>query len=65
MSVSVDKDIADFLADEIKLEKESEKTPGELPTVAGFEVTDTDGANVVLTKKSNNEMSVLVMKAAS
>lgn len=54
-----DKDMADFLADEIKLEKEGQKagaSGGKLPRVKGFELSQTDGSDVVLKKSSDNEI---------
>lgn len=47
--------MADFLKDEIKLEKDIEKKSGKLPKIKDFEVTKTDGARVVLTRKIDHE----------
>ena len=39
------------------MEKKQQKTPaGKLSKIKGFEITKTDGPNVILTKKIDNEM---------
>jgi len=48
-----DHELVSFLKDEIKLEKKADS--GKLPKLKGFELTSTDGPNVVLTKKIDNE----------
>lgn len=52
---SGDKELVEFLKDEIKLEKEGRDTAGKLPKLKGFELSSTDGPNVILTKKSDKE----------
>ena len=54
-SFAGDTELIAFLTDEIKLEKESEKSAGKAPKIRGFEITSTDGPNVVLTRKLENE----------
>ncbi len=46
--------MVEFLKEEIKIEKEGEKSQGDLPRLKGFDVA-VDGAEVVFTKKSDNE----------
>ena len=48
------KDLASFLTQEIKLENEARKGKGDLPKIAGFSAK-TEGPNVTLTKKFNDE----------
>jgi len=44
------------------MEKKQQKTStGKLPKIKGFEVTKTDGPNVTLSKKFENEMLVIVV----
>ncbi|ESO02357.1 hypothetical protein HELRODRAFT_188672 [Helobdella robusta] len=50
---SGDADLAEYLKDEIKLEKEHDKSISK--KVRGFEVSKSEGPNVVLTKKQDNE----------
>jgi hypothetical protein len=50
-----DKDLIEFLNDEIKLEKGNKKTSGKAPKINGFELTKADGPSVVLTRKIENE----------
>jgi len=38
------------------MEKKQGKSTGKLPKIKGFEITKTDGPNVVLSKKFENEM---------
>ncbi|CAF0745766.1 unnamed protein product [Didymodactylos carnosus] len=47
-------DLSSFLNKEIKLEKEAQKHPSEMPNIVGFEVT-TDGSEVTLTKTNGDE----------
>ncbi|CAF0724261.1 unnamed protein product [Brachionus calyciflorus] len=54
LRTSVLKDLSNFLNEEIKLEQEARKNRNELPKVTGFNVK-TDGPNVTLTKKFNDE----------
>jgi len=54
-----DKEMVQFLKDEIKLEKENDKAAGKLPRLKGFELTSTEGPNVVLTRKLDNETVVI------
>jgi len=42
------------------MEKKQQKTPAGKSKIKGFEITKTDGPNVILTKKFENEMYVLV-----
>ena len=51
--ISGDKELSDFLTEEISLEKKSEKTPAD--SVKGFKVTSSKGADVELQKKHENE----------
>ena len=53
--VSGDKDMADFLADEIKMEQASDEAGGKLPQIQGFSVLETNGAEVALRKSENGE----------
>ena len=47
----------EFLKEEIQMEKKQQKTSsGKLPKIKGFEITKTDGPNVILSKKFENEM---------
>lgn len=48
--------MADFLKHEIKHEKDIQKQSGKLPMIKNFEVTKSDGPNVVLTRKLDSEM---------
>lgn len=50
---TADKQLSNFLAEEIQIEKESQKNP-KIPTIAGFSVT-TDGAEVTLTKEGSSD----------
>jgi hypothetical protein len=50
-----DKELAEFLKDEIKVEKESSPKPHRLPKIKDFVVEKTDGPKVTLTKKLGNE----------
>jgi len=54
-----DKELVEFLKDEIKLENEGAKSAGKLPKLKGFELTSSEGPNVTLTKKSDNETIVI------
>jgi len=52
-----DKELEEFLKEEIQMEKKQQKSSaGKLPKIKGFEITKTDGPNVVLSKKFENEM---------
>ena len=52
-----DKELEEFLKEEIQMEKKQQKpSAGKLPKIKGFEITKTDGPNVVLSKKFENEM---------
>jgi len=51
--------MATFLSDEIKMEKEGAKAGGKLPKLKGFELTTSEGPNVTLTRKSENETIVI------
>lgn len=52
-----DKELEEFLKEEIQMEKKQQKTStGKLPKIKGFEVTKTDGPNVTLSKKFENEI---------
>lgn len=53
-ATNVLKDLSNFLNEEIKLETESRKSRNDLPKVSGFDLK-TDGPNVTLTKKFNDE----------
>jgi hypothetical protein len=48
-----------FLKDEIKMEKEGVKAGDKLPKLKGFEVTKTEGPNVTLIRKAENETIVI------
>ena len=50
---SGDKELSDFLTEEINLEKKAEKSTAD--SVRGFQVTKTKGAEVELEKKQENE----------
>lgn len=50
--------MADFLAEEIKTEKQNEKTKGDLPSIKGFKVNKADSAEVELQKENGNETLV-------
>lgn len=51
-----DKELAEFLKDEIKMEKQNQKSSGgKFPKIKGFEITKTDGPNVTLKKTIENE----------
>jgi hypothetical protein len=51
-----EKDLVDFLTEEISTEKRTQKKHGNIPTeLDGFKI-ECDGAEVTLTKKSGNEM---------
>ena len=56
-----DKDLANFLADEISMEKEHQKAD-ELPKIKGFEVSKVDGSEITLTRKIDTETFVLSRK---
>lgn len=47
--------MADFLTEEIKLEKSNEKESGKLPQIKGFEIKSKVGANLVLERKTDTE----------
>merc|ERR1712004_924812 len=49
-----DREIVQFLDEEIKLEKSAEKGPGQVPTFRGFDVS-TDGAEVSISKQADGE----------
>jgi len=51
-----DQEILEFLGKEIKYEKERQQAPSKLK---GFEITSSNGAEVVLTKKQQNETIVV------
>ena len=51
---SGDNEMAEFLTEEIKIEKDADKSPGKLPKIKGFQV-ETDGTEVVLTKTEKDE----------
>lgn len=52
-----DKELEEFLKEEIQMEKKQQKTSaGKLPKIKGFEIVKTDGPNVVLSKKFENEV---------
>ena len=51
---SVVKDLASFIAAEVKLERDSRKDKSQLAKITGFELK-TEGPNVTLTKKHGNE----------
>jgi len=52
---SAEKDLVDFLTEEIATEKKTQKKHGSIPTeLEGFKV-EGDGAEVTFTKKSGNE----------
>jgi complement component 1 Q subcomponent-binding protein len=51
-----DKELVEFLKDEIKMEKQNQKTTGgKLPKIKGFEIVKTEGPNVTLRKTIENE----------
>jgi hypothetical protein len=50
-----DSELAEFLKDEIQMEKQNRKSLGKLPKIKGFEVVETDGSSVVLKKVLDNE----------
>jgi len=50
-----DKELVEFLKDEIHMEKQTQKTSGKLPKIKGFEIVSTDGPNVTLKKTLENE----------
>jgi len=50
-----DKDMAEFLADEIKMEEASNQMKGQLPEVKGFSVLETNEAEVSLRKSADGE----------
>lgn len=51
-----DKELAEFLKDEIKMEKQNQKgSSGKFPKIKGFEITKTDGPHVTLKKTIENE----------
>lgn len=50
-----DHELADFLKDEIKLEKDIQKKSGKVQKIKNFEITKADGPNVVLTRKVDHE----------
>ena len=54
MLIAGDKELVEFLKDEIKMEK-SNKSAGKLPKIKGFEIIQTDGPNVTLKKTLENE----------
>lgn len=51
-----DKELEEFLKEEIQMEKKQGKSAGKLPKIKGFEITKTDGPNVVLSKNFENEI---------
>ena len=52
-----DKELEEFLKEEIQMEKKQQtSSSGKLPKIKGFEITKTDGPNVTLSKKFENEM---------
>ena len=53
MYISGDKELSDFLTEEIGIEKKSERTPA--GSVKGFQVVSSKGADVELQKKHENE----------
>ncbi|XP_071849420.1 complement component 1 Q subcomponent-binding protein, mitochondrial-like [Apostichopus japonicus] len=59
LHTEADKQLSNFLAEEIQIEKESQKNP-KIPTIAGFSVT-TDGAEVTLTKEGSSDERVQVI----
>jgi len=50
--------LEEFLKEEIQMEKKQGKSSaaGNLPKIKGFEITKTDGPNVVLSKKFDSEV---------
>ena len=54
-TISGDTELTEFLKEEMKFEQKNEISPGQLPTVKGFEVTSSNGTEVVLTKTSDQE----------
>jgi len=54
-----DKELEEFLKEEIQMEKQQKKSSaGTLPKIKGFEITKTEGPNVILSKKFDSEMWV-------
>ena len=51
--ISGDKELSDFLTEEIGIEKKTERTPA--GSVKGFQVVSSKGADVELQKKNENE----------
>ena len=51
--ITGDRELADFLTEEINIEKNSEKIPA--GSVKGFEIVSSKGADVELQKKHVNE----------
>jgi len=49
-----DRELVQFLDEEIKLEKSAEKSPGQAPTFRGFDVA-VDGAEVSISKQADGE----------
>lgn len=52
---SGDKELVEFLKDEIQLEKKNRKNQGKSTKIKGFELVETDGPNVTLKKVLENE----------
>jgi hypothetical protein len=47
--------MAEFLADEIKMEESNDQSQGQLPQVQGFKVLKSNGAEVALQKSADGE----------
>ena len=57
-----DKELEEFLKEEIQMEKKQQKSSsGKLPKIKGFEITKSDGPNVTLSKKFENEVYARVL----